>query len=93
MIGIPVNEQIIIDCASKWSNTTQLFVAVEECGEFIQAAMKYENRKGAVEHLIAESADVLFLMLQLRYIVGEGLFDEYLAQTINKVSRKLYENQ
>ena len=87
MIEIPVDEQIIVDCSKKWSNTTQLLVAVEECGEFVQAAMKFENRGGSVDALIAESADVMFLMLQMRCIFGERVFDEALNRTVEKVSK------
>lgn len=88
---INIDESLIEKCEARWGHDAQLFVAVEECAEFTKAAMKFYNRNGDVVDLMAETADALFLLLQMRYILGEENVDFYLQQTQDKVRRKLDE--
>lgn len=90
-MNINVDETLLWDCHKKWGTDAQLGVAVEECAEFIKAAMKFSNRGGDIGDLMAETADALFLLLQMRYILGEDNIDFYLQQTQDKVRSKLDE--
>lgn len=86
---INVDEDLLKQCVENWGVDAQLGVAVEECAEFIKAAMKFSNRGGDIRDLMAETADALFLLLQMRYILGEQNIDFYLQRTQNKVRSKL----
>jgi len=86
---LPVDENLLGCAIKKWGNTAQLFVAVEECAEFIQAGMKFENRGEPIDNLLEETADVLFLMLQMRMILGDNLVDSKMLKIQDKV-RKMW---
>ena len=88
---INVDESLIEKCMAHFGHDTQLLVAVEECAEFAKAAMKFYNRNGDIGDLMAETADALFLLLQMRHVLGEENIDFYLQQTQDKVRRKLDE--
>lgn len=86
-----IDQELLEQCLDKWGTDAQLLVAVEECAEFIKAAMKFINRGGDIHDLMSEIADSIFLLMQLRYMCGEQNIDFYLQQTQNKVRRKLDE--
>lgn len=87
-ITLPISSNLLKQANRVYGSTVQLFVAVEECAEFIKAAMKYENRKGSIDDLIDEAADALFLLAQVRSIVGEERFDCSLLKAQEKLREK-----
>lgn len=82
----PNFHDVIRKCSSTFTDTAQILVAVEESAEFIQAAMKYINRNESIDSMIAEAADAMFLLFQVRSIVGPDIFDSKLKETVDKVN-------
>lgn len=73
---------------NRWGGEAQILVAVEECAEFIKAAMKAVNRGGPIEDMVAEAADVMFLVYQIRHLWPRD-FDEALKRAQGKLAAKL----
>lgn len=87
-ITLPISSNLLKLTNYTYGGTAQLFVAVEECAEFIKAAMKFENRNGSIDDLVDEAADALFLLVQVRSIVGEERFDQSLLKAQEKLREK-----
>lgn len=73
----------------------QFLIAMQECGELIQAISKYmmksswsdEERSEARQNIISEMADVAIMNMQLRHILN---IDDELIKEINyKIKRQL----
>ena len=91
IVEIPISEDLIRAVSRHFGPTAQLLVAVEEAGEFVQAAAKHVNRGGSEEKLVAETADLLFLVLQVRHILGKDKVDNALLMSQERVLERMKE--
>lgn len=98
MIDIDEMEKKMQQIADYYGLDAQLNQIVEECGELIQAAAKYNRTKGngydtsvnpeaAYVNLVEELADVQLVVCQLVYLMECG--DEVLNVTKSKIDRQL----
>ena len=98
MIDIDEMEKKMQQIADCYGFDAQLNQVVEECGELIQAAAKYNRTKGngydtsvnseaAYVNLVEELADVQLVVCQLVYLMKCG--DEVLHVTELKTDRQL----
>ena len=92
MITIPIDQGVMDEAVATWGADAQTFVAVEECAEFIQAAMKFTNRGGDIISLIEETAHALFLLMQIRSVLGESEVDAELVDVQARLRVKLEEH-
>lgn len=65
------------ECPEKYGDSRQLLMAVEECGELVQAITKLGrvkdnggSRLKALDHLAEEMADVRIMLAQLAFMFG-----------------------
>ncbi len=70
-----------------YGTQAQVNVAIEECGEVIQALAKFQNNRSLdVEE---EIADVLIMMYQLRMIFDTSLVDRYIEMKMERLEKRL----
>lgn len=87
------------ECFVFWGERSQLRQAQEECAELILAISHFVrhldrkgkewNHDGSVDNLIEETADVLNMAEQVRYIVGPKAVDKVREEKLKKVKEKL----
>lgn len=92
-------EKIYKECIAFWGDRSQLRQAQEECAELILAIShfirhidrpnKEWNHDGSVDNLIEETADVLNMAEQVRYIVGPEAVDRVREEKLERVAEKL----
>lgn len=75
---------------------TQQLIAVEECGELIQAITKiqrYGNKEQYRDNLIEEIADVIIVINQLKYIykIKDMDISQYIDNKIKRTKRRIAE--
>ena len=98
MTDINEMEKKLQQIADYYEFDAQLNQVIEECGELIQAAAKYNRKKGngydtsvnpeaAYVNLVEELADVQLVVCQLVYLMECG--DEVLNVTELKIDRQL----
>ena len=74
---------IYADAVSKWGRDSQLSQCAEECAELIVAISHYRRRrKGSLENLHEEVADVYIMVKQMMYMLG-------MSETSTEVMAKL----
>lgn len=89
MIQLPIDEKILIDALEKWGDSSQIYMAIEECGELI-VALSHSFRNSKNPNIITEIADVLITVNQLRLIFGEEKVDEEIKLKQERLKLKLY---
>jgi indole-3-glycerol phosphate synthase len=84
LVIIGIDKKDLEKFNSEYSATAQLLVAVEESGEFIASAMRFENRDGKndIEDLKESVAQALIPLLQMRHIIGEDDIDARMRRNI-----------
>lgn len=84
------SEQAVMQAAmDRWGLNLQLMILIEECGELVQAAAKYQSgRTGSPKDLIAEIADVSIMIDQMRSKWGKEI-DVVRAQKIARLAGRL----
>jgi NTP pyrophosphatase (non-canonical NTP hydrolase) len=86
------SEQTILQASiDRWGLQLQLMILIEECGELIQAAAKYQSgRVGSPKNLIEEVADVSIMVDQIRCKWGKEI-DVVRTQKIARLAGRLEE--
>lgn len=86
------------EAVAVWGHRKQMRMVQEECAELILAISHYLrfvdrgaewNKNGEVDNLIEETADVLNMVEQLRYMVGPAIVDKVRLEKLAKVEAKL----
>ena len=74
---------IYADAVNKWGRDSQLSQCAEECAELIVAISHYRRRrKGSLENLHEEVADVYIMVKQMMHMLG-------MSETSTEVMAKL----
>jgi len=77
--------------ASHYGFTSQADIAIEECGELIQAVCKF--RRGYSEerytNLLEEIADVYIMARQLRFLFGYETIDSIVDHKLNRQLKRM----
>ena len=86
--------EIIRSIATHYGAEHQILKAVEECGELQTAVIKYcfspsDTAKQALEHLVEEAADVYILMLQIRALFSQEVFDQFVLTKLRRQERRM----
>lgn len=81
--------------AAHYGFTSQADIAIEECGELIQAVCKF--RRGYSEerytNLLEEIADVYIMARQLRYLLGYEEIDRIISQKLDRQMRRISDEE
>lgn len=69
----------------------QLRKLAEECGEAVQAALKYDYRADEItkQALITEIADLEIMILQIKLVVGYGKVDKEIDFKLNRQMERI----
>lgn len=82
--------QIIALACEVYGSEKQMRKAQEECGELIVAINHFlEGRKGGLENVIEETADVLLVANELRKIVGPRKVDEVFKAKVARLNERV----
>lgn len=77
--------------AAHYGFTSQADIAIEECGELIQAVCKF--RRGYSEerytNLLEEIADVYIMARQMRYLLGYESIDKIIEDKLSRQMRRI----
>ena len=58
--------------AEKYGINNQLIKLMEECGELVTAAAKYDpQHRYTIEHIAEEAGDVRIMIMQIEYLMGD----------------------
>ena len=89
--GMCCDDLRIEQIATHYGFTSQADIAIEECGELIQAVCKF--RRGYSEerykNMIEEVADVLIMARQLRYLLGYDVIDSIVNEKLDRQMRRI----
>lgn len=90
---VPTREKKLHMIADRYGLSHQMYKLMEECGELITAAAKYDPhdyRTGY--HLAEELADVKVMIEQIEYLLGiHDVVQEYMGEKINRQIRRMHE--
>jgi NTP pyrophosphatase (non-canonical NTP hydrolase) len=76
----------------KWGCSTQVMMAMGECGELIAALNRFTNQsRGTVEEVVTEIADVEVMMGQLRMIFGAERVEKEKQRKLKRLDATLKE--
>lgn len=70
----------------KWGREAQFDQTVEECAEMIAAIMHFRRGKVTQQAVVDELADVLLMVGQMVYMLGEDVVSEAVESKIRKLS-------
>lgn len=81
--------EVICKIATHYGAEHQILKAIEECGELQTAVIQYcfapsDTAKQALEHLVEEAADVYILMLQIRALFSQEVFDQFVLTKLRR---------
>ena len=86
--------EIICKIATHYGAEHQILKTIEECGELQTAVIKYcfapsDTAKQALEHLVEEAADVYILMLQIRALFSQEVFDQFVLTKLRRQEMRI----
>lgn len=86
-----MNEQeIYVEAVQKWGNRPQSDLMIEECGELIQAIIKYRRGIGTKDQVVSEMADVQIMLNQMKIIVNDNaLFEKWMKVKLSRLESLL----
>lgn len=90
-------DKLYREAVSYWGRRKQMRMVQEECAELILAVSHYlrmvdrgeEWNNSGLDNLVEETADVLNMAEQLRYMVGTKLVDKVREEKLERVEKKL----
>lgn len=89
LLDDPAFKQVCVDTLSKWGESAQKRVAVEECSEFITEYAREGRNRSSKEKMIDEITDVIIMMNQMAHLYGEKEVKERLLVKIQKIKSRL----
>lgn len=83
-------EEIYKKAIEKWGISTQVMMAMGECGELTAELNAFFNQgKSSIERVVDEIADVEIMCAQLRLIVGAKAVEDRKAFKVERLSKIL----
>lgn len=82
-------KRVCEQAVEKFGKDIQIIIAMEECGELIQALSK--KLRGQVDNVEEEIADVQIMLQQLSNVFDSSLIDEWKEKKINRLENRLKE--
>ena len=79
--------------AEKYGINNQIIKLMEECGELITAAAKYDpQHRQTIEHIAEEAGDVRIMLMQIEYLLGiQTTVQENMNKKINRQINRMKE--
>lgn len=89
----PTKEQKLRMIADTYGLELQIYKLIEECGELVTAAAKYDPHDYRMGyHLAEEMADVKVMLEQVEYLLSiHGTVQEYMDEKIDRQIRRMRE--
>nr|DAF77732.1 MAG TPA: nucleoside triphosphate pyrophosphohydrolase [Caudoviricetes sp.] len=91
--AVPSQEEKLRMIANAYGLERQIYKLMEECGELVAAAARYDShdyRSGY--HLAEEMADVQVMLEQIKYLLNiRGTVQEYMNEKIERQIRRMRE--
>ncbi len=82
-------EQILKKCVERWGKEAQIFMAIEEASELIQALIHHwRGRKGKV-YVIEEIADMTLMCEQLAFIFGKRQVEDQMNLKLLRLEERV----
>ena len=79
--------------AEKYGMNNQIIKLMEECGELVTAAAKYDpHHPYTIEHIAEEAGDVRIMLMQIEYLLGiQTTVQENMNKKINRQINRMKE--
>jgi NTP pyrophosphatase (non-canonical NTP hydrolase) len=86
-----IKKETLLRCIGRWGERAQLYMAIEEMAELTKEIIKYFRGTNNREHIIEETADVILVIEQLKYLfsITDDELQKAIDFKINRVENRL----